>query len=75
MKAPKRISGIRVAETTKTPTTPIASAPPRPATDIAIRVRSERWVPSGRPFSSSRQWAAIPTARKKAATAAATRTG
>ena len=75
MKPPNRTSGIRVGETTKMPTMPIASAPPSPPTASATSVRRESWVPSGRPCSSSRQWAPTPTARKKAAIAAARRSG
>ena len=75
MKPPASTSGASVGETKITPATPIASAPPRPPTASATRVRRESWVPSGRPWSSSRQWAPTPTARKKATIAAASRPG
>lgn len=75
MKPPNSTSGARVGETKTIPATPIARAPPSPPADRAISVRRESSVFSGRPLSSSRQWAPMPTARKKAAIAAASRPG
>ncbi len=74
-KAPAATKGARLAETTKRPAIPMATAPPSPTAASAQRVRSESRVPSGWPFSSSSAWAAIPTAKKKAPSAAQRRTG
>ena len=49
---------------------PMATAPANPTPAVMTRKRVGRVVPSGRPRNSSRQWAATPTAKKKARTVA-----
>src|SRR5918995_5178177 len=65
--APATMNAHSHGETSNTPCTPNAIAPPRPTTAMAIRTPPGMRVRSGRPLSSSRAWAARPIAKKKAA--------
>src|SRR3954465_148059 len=75
MKAPATTKGTRPAETVRTPTRPIATAPASATTARAASVRDDNRVPSGRPCSSSSACAHTPTARKNAPSGAARREG
>ena len=66
-------SGASHAEMVSVPAIPMATAPLRLVTARTMSVVRLRRVCSGRPWSSSSAWAAIPTARKNAASAAARR--
>ena len=76
MKAPAATKASSQRSTTIAPAIPIATAAPIETTASAARARATgSAVASGRPFSSSSACAPIPTARKKAASAAPSRPG
>ena len=67
------MNGTRPGPTTVTPAIPITTAPARPTPAAVHSAHAGSSVWSGRPRSSSRAWAEMPTARKKASSVAPNR--